>query len=176
MAKDRDGLSPEEIEFRDQIAEETTPESMTRALRRRADMLDNTSTKERQRRLELERHYSEIHTIDTRNRHGGGLGTPNDARSMQQHIQSATKIEAEFAEGGYWGNYRKERAEADLIKSTSTFVGQRSTETQIYRAAQSVSSLGAITRATRGKSSTQLEKEITSEKDDLVNIKKKYVI
>ena len=173
-----DDLSPEEIEFRDQIAEETTPESMTRALRRRASMLSSPSTRERQRQLDLDRHRQTVSDIDARyGRAVTGNPLPTDDMSpdalkrdqdiRRHNITKANEMQNEFSAGGYWENYRKERAAADLIKSTGTFVGSRSTSEQISHAARSVSSLGAITTAAGGRTSTQLERDVTAERGRL---------
>lgn len=176
MADDKNkGLSPEEIEFQEQIAEETTPESMTRALRRRTSMLGSANTRERQRRLDLEKHQQMVNDVDARySRAISGTPLPTDDISadslkrdqdVKRHHQSKIgEMQQEFSAGGYWENYRKERAAADLVKSTNTFVGKRSTDEQIYRASKSVSSLGVITKEASGKTSTQLEKDVAAEK------------
>jgi len=172
------GLSPEEIEFQDQIADETTPESMTRALRRRTSMLGNASTRERQRLLDLEKHRQTVSDVDARyGRAVSGNPLPTDDMSpdalkrdqdiKRHNLTKINEMQNEFSAGGYWENYRRERAAADLIKSTNTFVGGRSTGEQIYRASRSVSSLGAITKEAGGQTSTQLEKQVLVEKSRL---------
>ncbi|MDQ6989350.1 MAG: hypothetical protein Q9M19_05655 [Mariprofundaceae bacterium] len=178
MVDDNNGLSPEEIEFQDQISDETTPESMTRALRRRASMLSSAGTRERQRQLDMDKHRQTVDDIDNRYaRAVSGNTIPGDditADSLKRdqnikrdRISKISDMQNEFSAGGYWENYRKERAAADLIKSTNTFVGGRSTSEQIHRASKSVNSLGAITRESGRKTSTQLEKEVLTEKSRL---------
>lgn len=179
MADDKNkGLSPEEIEFQDQISEETTPESMTRALRRRASMLSAPSTRERQRRLDMEKHQQTVRDVNARYARVQA-GTPypsdnisNDALKADQDakrnaMSRISEMQQEFGSGGYWENYRKERAAADMIKSTNTFVGKRSTDEQVYRASRSVSSLGAITKQAGTRTSSQLEQDVTAEKGRL---------
>ena len=179
MADDKhDDLSPEEIEFQDQISEETTPESMTRALRRRTSMLGSANTRERQRRLDMERHKQTIRDVDSRYariQSGNALASDNmsndamkaDQDSRRHAVSRVDEMQKEFSSGGYWENYRRERADADLVKSTNTFVGKRSTDEQIYRASRSMSSLGAITEQAGSRTSMQLESDVTAEKAKL---------
>ena len=163
MADDNDIFGP----FEEQLTADT-PESMTRALNRRKAMFDQQSARERQRRLEQQRHQNIVDVLDEKARASGGAVSPTDQRRMRASQSQIQKISEEFEEGGYWENYRRQRAEAEFVKTTNTMIGSRATHQQISKAARDVGSLGEITRVARTKTSTQIAQEISQARSALV--------
>jgi hypothetical protein len=167
---DNDDIKKISDDFKRELTE-NTPESITRQLNRRAAMLKQQSRKERQRKQELDEHKANRDRLDAKFKAASGVDLSIDEKDTKEMRFSQSRIEKigkEFGPGRKWENYRIDSAESEFLKSTNTFIGKRSTDEQISRAARAQSNLGAINKTAGSRTSSQLVDDVKKARSELV--------